>query len=105
MSAPCWITRMEAWLGTDDPGECVRLTDAQWAEVDRAAAERLGGQSCGWDQPPRDGREDDCHSGYCACRWQALTAWCVLEAGHDGPHQFMDTRDIRITFAPTEKKR
>jgi hypothetical protein len=34
----------------------------------------------------------------------SLDGTCMLEAGHDGPHEFTPDSDIGVTFAPAEAR-
>jgi hypothetical protein len=103
MSGPCWVSRMEDMTGTDDLLDALDLmTQEQWTAVDRIADARLDGKDCGSERPPRSEHDGGCHSGYCVCRWQVLGALCCLEQGHDGPHEFVDTREIVLRFSAAE---
>jgi hypothetical protein len=87
-------------MGYDDLTDaCGRMTQAEWAVVDRIAAARHPDGDCGWDGAPRSESDGDCHSGYCWCRAFVLEAMCSLDEGHSGPHEFDDKRDIFLEFA------
>jgi hypothetical protein len=100
---PCWVSRMEDMTGTDDLADATgRMTPDQWAAVERIADARLDGKDCGWQgpPPPEDQDQGGCYAGYCWCRLFVLEALCSLEVGHAGPHEFEDTRDLVLGFAP-----
>lgn len=95
----CWTTRLEALTGADDAIDgMARLTPAQWADAEALRETERGGADCGWEGPPRGPHDGDCHSFYCVCLLRVLEALCVLDAGHAGPHDFADTRDVVLRF-------
>jgi hypothetical protein len=85
-TAPCWISRGEAWTGAEDFGaQLDRLTPAHHAMLNALVAAHHALSPCA-------------DAGACWCPAEVLLELCDLDAGHEGPHLFEGADRIMLEF-------
>ena len=89
MSASCWTTRAEA-AGHETQADAMLayLEAHSYAELDALAAE------AGYDVSDAAAERD----GGAWWLWEVWGDLCLLDAGHTGPHEFVRTRDVLLSF-------